>query len=398
MGSDDNVSIQLVGDKDVTDFHDLDLMLRNDFEPNQEDKFTFKDRNIGEYKYILLKKTPGFMSKVLGRSKDWVLDRIIVSHEWREDVHFVFSSFVTAKSPDPLVIVGNQTKLPQEECPTRKMARSMETFAKKKFLYQWSYEHTSFNFQQSLHHPHDARAVLPGFKGGNYDELDGFQKHHEKDYADYQKLKKYLQDTAIGKKVESICNGEDFQKFDDFKIVSDDVLNCMLKCETSVEPHKAWIKDWKTDREFGRQALNGSYPVYIRRIKKLPENFGVTEESVKGLLKRDLTLEEEFCAGNMYLIDLEILEGISTGRYAEKKLELAVPLILYYLPPNQILTPIAIQLGQKPCRKFPVWTPNDKAMDWLLAKVKFKECKKIFKKSKVEGCTWKYAAFFPNCL
>ena len=50
---------------------------------------------------------------------------------------------------------------------------------------------------------------------------------------------------------------------------------------------------WTTDVEFGRQILNGVNPVVIRRCTKLPSNFPVTNEMVKGSLNKGKTLDEE---------------------------------------------------------------------------------------------------------
>lgn len=50
---------------------------------------------------------------------------------------------------------------------------------------------------------------------------------------------------------------------------------------------------WTTDVEFGRQILNGVNPVVIEKCTKLPSNFAVTNEMVKGILNRGLTLEQE---------------------------------------------------------------------------------------------------------
>ena len=50
---------------------------------------------------------------------------------------------------------------------------------------------------------------------------------------------------------------------------------------------------WTTDVEFGRQMLNGVNPVVIEKCTKLPSNFPVTNDMVKGFLNRGLTLEQE---------------------------------------------------------------------------------------------------------
>ena len=53
------------------------------------------------------------------------------------------------------------------------------------------------------------------------------------------------------------------------------------------------IGRWSTDREFGRQMLNGINPVVIRRCTAIPEHFPVTNELVQGFLSPRLTLDEE---------------------------------------------------------------------------------------------------------
>ena len=50
---------------------------------------------------------------------------------------------------------------------------------------------------------------------------------------------------------------------------------------------------WATDVEFGRQMLNGVNPIVITKCTELSSNFPVTEEMVKPLLNRGLSLEEE---------------------------------------------------------------------------------------------------------
>ena len=50
---------------------------------------------------------------------------------------------------------------------------------------------------------------------------------------------------------------------------------------------------WSTDVEFGRQMLNGVNPVVIKRCTKLPANFLVTHDMVKGSLNRGKSLDEE---------------------------------------------------------------------------------------------------------
>ena len=57
---------------------------------------------------------------------------------------------------------------------------------------------------------------------------------------------------------------------------------------------------WATDVEFGRQMLNGVNPIVITKCTELPSNFPVTEEMVKPLLNRGLSLEEEMKVRNSF--------------------------------------------------------------------------------------------------
>lgn len=55
---------------------------------------------------------------------------------------------------------------------------------------------------------------------------------------------------------------------------------------------------WSSDVEFGRQILNGVNPVIICKCTQLPSKFPVTNEMVRPLLTRGLTLEQEMKVRN----------------------------------------------------------------------------------------------------
>ena len=48
-----------------------------------------------------------------------------------------------------------------------------------------------------------------------------------------------------------------------------------------------------SDREFGRQFLQGAHPTFFSQISELPENFQVKDEDVAGVLGRGVTLQQE---------------------------------------------------------------------------------------------------------
>ena len=55
---------------------------------------------------------------------------------------------------------------------------------------------------------------------------------------------------------------------------------------------------WMEDRIFGQQFLNGCNPCVIERCNELPSHFPVTDEMVKNVLDRGMTLSEEIKVWN----------------------------------------------------------------------------------------------------
>ena len=56
---------------------------------------------------------------------------------------------------------------------------------------------------------------------------------------------------------------------------------------------------WTKDEEFGRQFLTGAHPVKIERLKTPPAEIPLREEHIQHLLRRNITMEEEFKVGIM---------------------------------------------------------------------------------------------------
>ncbi|XP_013880454.1 polyunsaturated fatty acid 5-lipoxygenase isoform X2 [Austrofundulus limnaeus] len=133
--------------------------------------------------------------------------------------------------------------------------------------------------------------------------------------------------------------------------------------------YKYVMEHWKEDFMFGYQFLNGCNPVLISKCTKLPDKFPVTHEMVSVSLERELTLEDEMKAGNVYIVDYEMLEGISPNCTDPSTLQyLAAPICLLYKNARNKVLPIAIQLGQNPDEN-PIFLPTDGQYDWLLAKI-----------------------------
>ncbi|XP_056097940.1 polyunsaturated fatty acid 5-lipoxygenase-like [Rhinichthys klamathensis goyatoka] len=132
------------------------------------------------------------------------------------------------------------------------------------------------------------------------------------------------------------------------------------------------MQNWKKDFMFGYQFLNGCNPVMISKCMNLPDKFTVTQEMVKGSLDRGLTLQEELKAGNIYIADYAILEGVRANATDPNTQQyLAAPFCLLYKNSQNEIMPIAIQLS----RQTPdgeantVFLPSDNDHDWMLAKM-----------------------------
>ncbi|KAM3876873.1 polyunsaturated fatty acid lipoxygenase ALOX8-like [Diretmus argenteus] len=126
---------------------------------------------------------------------------------------------------------------------------------------------------------------------------------------------------------------------------------------------------WKDDGLFGYQFLNGGNPNVVQRCLELPSNFPVTEEMVKPFLANGSSLAAEMKKGNVFICDYKIMEGLPTKVIDGRPVPLTAALCLLYMSPEKTLMPIAIQLGQQPSEKNPVFLPSDLESDWLLAKI-----------------------------
>ncbi|KAG7265104.1 hypothetical protein CRUP_018232 [Coryphaenoides rupestris] len=140
--------------------------------------------------------------------------------------------------------------------------------------------------------------------------------------------------------------------------------------QSSWSDFKYVMQHWKEDFMFGYQFLNGCNPVVLQKCTKLPDKFPVTHEMVAICLERGLTLEEELEAGNIYIADYEVLDGITANCTDPCTLQyLAAPICLLYRTVRSKILPLAIQLGQVPGEEKPIFLPSDAECDWLMAKI-----------------------------
>ncbi|CAG0890566.1 unnamed protein product [Cyprideis torosa] len=121
---------------------------------------------------------------------------------------------------------------------------------------------------------------------------------------------------------------------------------------------------YEDDAYFGRMRLQGPDPGIIQLCREIPENFAVTDDLLAPHLE-GLTISEAIEKKRLFIIDLEILQGI----YRRPEAQLCAPLALFFRRESGYIYPVAIQLNQNPGPDNPVFTPSDPPYTWLAAKV-----------------------------
>ena len=299
----------------------------------------------------------------------WYLEKITVRHESEtaspQLTMFPHYQWISANRSE--VVYTAQTLLPQDDSKGRVSARKRE-IRRNKDIFVWS---QNLPLDITAGTTLDTSNILPRFfptADLSYKSLDftfkflkeRLQEEQRKGMHTTQIFKRVLADIGEFKSM------EDYMKFSDLVTDGDDT------------PEDAWLEDWNLDSEFGRQTLNGNHPSSIERVRKIPKKIPLRAHHVEGFLRRGLSLDEEAAAGNIYMVDHKILEGIPTRFIGQKKgkgkkLEVATPIaIFYHSPKKDQLVPIAIQLCQTPGPECPIWTPRDTKEDWVMAKIWFR--------------------------
>jgi hypothetical protein len=135
---------------------------------------------------------------------------------------------------------------------------------------------------------------------------------------------------------------------------------------------------WDTDREFGQERLCGINPAFIRKCQpndlQTDGKFPITDQLVGHLLPSGSSLATAFANDRLYLIDYQILGGITTPDLEDQLGKYPVaPLCLLHVNENEQLMPLAIRLQQgnefNDLTTNPIFTPNSPPQSWLTAKV-----------------------------
>ncbi len=125
------------------------------------------------------------------------------------------------------------------------------------------------------------------------------------------------------------------------------------------------------DHTFARMRVAGPAPVQIRRMRGIDTRFPVTGAMFKAAMGAQDTLDAAGAEGRLYLADYAALDGLPAGTYPSAQKYLPAPLALFAVPrgrsQRRSLVPVAIQLGQRPGPKNPIFVPDD-GQGWEIAK------------------------------
>ncbi|KAL4232675.1 Arachidonate 5-lipoxygenase [Mactra antiquata] len=332
-GTDAGVYIALYGTKGRTKKILLDKLFHNDFERGSKESYYITVPVIGDVKFVQMFLIGGKYTF----ARDWFLSNIVL---FDLTTRKLFDLPVYRWISDKLVLPTGNAILPQDESDLDRRYIRQIWLDERLEMYHWN-------------NPNG----LPGcIECGNYNELPIDLK-----YSSERQLekKKVLADVLIRLKLHKYQTVfHSFDSFDDYK--------AMCGVVPASETMKGIMDNdnWQTDKEFGREYVAGVNPVMIQRCSSPISKFPVTNEMVNNLLDRGQSLEEEMKAGHIYYADYYHLAGIPR----EGAFIVTDSLVMFYVNSSGDLVPIAIQLGQEPGPKNPIWTPNDSEMDWLLAK------------------------------
>uniref|UniRef100_A0A3P8PGM8 Arachidonate 5-lipoxygenase a n=1 Tax=Astatotilapia calliptera TaxID=8154 RepID=A0A3P8PGM8_ASTCA len=333
-GTDDYIYITLVGTEGCSERTLLDKPLYNDFERGAVDSYEVRvGENLGDIVLVKIEKKKYWVQD------DWYCRYITVKTPSGD--YLEFPCFCWLVNDKEVVLRDGRAHLPQDDKTSLvKQHRQKELDGRRK-TYRWREWQPGFPMSIDANRHKD----LP--RDIQFDSEKGVDF-----ILNYSKLQLFLQ---------KCCSFSSWSDFSDFEKI-------FVRIKNTISEYV--MQHWKEDFMFGYQFLNGCNPVLIRKCKKLPDKFPVTHEMVAVSLERELTLEEEIEAGNIYIVDYEVLDGITPNSTDPCTLQyLAAPICLLYKNAQNKIMPIAIQLGQVPGEDNPIFLPTDGQYDWLLAKI-----------------------------
>ncbi|XP_041922214.1 polyunsaturated fatty acid 5-lipoxygenase [Alosa sapidissima] len=337
-GTDDYIYITLVGTERCSERTLLDKPLYNDFERGAVDSYDVKvGENLGDIELVKIEK------KKYWFQDDWYCRYITVKTPTGDYIEFpCFRWLVDDKE---VSLRDGKARLPQDETTrTAKQHRRKELETRQK-LFRWKEWHPGF--PMSI----DAKAHRDLPRDIQFDSEKGV------DFV-----------LNYSKAIENLYVNQFMHMFQTSWKDLADFEQIFMRIKNTISEYV--MEHWKEDFMFGYQFLNGCNPVVLEKCHKIPDKFPVTNEMVQDCLERDMTLEEEVEAGNIYIADYEVMDGVTPNGTDPCTLQyLAAPICLLYRSIRNRIMPLAIQLHQVPGEDNPIFLPSDDEYDWLLAKI-----------------------------
>ncbi|MCJ8730663.1 hypothetical protein PDJAM_G00187030 [Pangasius djambal] len=337
-GTDDYIYLTLVGTECSSERTLLDKPLYNDFERGAVDSYNVKvAENLGDIELLKIEKKKYWMQD------DWYCKYITVKTPIGDYIEFPCFRWVV--DDKEVILRDGRARLPQhDKTRVAKQHRRKELENRQK-TFRWKEWHPGFPMSIDA----NAHKDLP--RDIQFDSEKGM------DFA-----------LNYSKAIENLCVNQFMHMFQSSWGDFADFERIFVRIKNTISEYV--MQHWKEDFMFGYQFLNGCNPVMIQKCTKIPDNFPVTHEMVKDCLERDLTLEDELKAGNLFIADYEIMDDITPNATDPCTLQyLAAPICLLYKNSQDKILPIAIQLSQTPGEDSPIFVPSDDEYDWLLAKI-----------------------------
>uniref|UniRef100_A0A8C7UMW7 Arachidonate 5-lipoxygenase a n=1 Tax=Oncorhynchus mykiss TaxID=8022 RepID=A0A8C7UMW7_ONCMY len=337
-GTDDYIYITLVGTEGCSERTLLDKPLYNDFERGAVDSYDVTvGENLGEMELVKVEKNKYWVHD------DWYCKYITVKTPSGDYVEYpCFRWLVDDKE---VVLRDGRARLPKDDKTRLEKQHRRKELESRRKTYRWSEWQPGFpmSIDANTHKELPRDIQFDSEKGVDF-------------ILNYSKA------------IENLCVNQFMHMFQSSWNDFSDFERIFVRIKNTISEYV--MQHWKEDFMFGYQYLNGCNPVMIQKCTKLPEKFPVTHNMVADCLEREMTLEEEIKAGNIYLADYELMEDISPNSTDPCTLQyLAAPICLLYNNSQSKILPLAIQLGQTPGKDNPIFLPSDGQYDWMLAKI-----------------------------
>ncbi|XP_072281315.1 polyunsaturated fatty acid 5-lipoxygenase [Pyxicephalus adspersus] len=337
-GTDDYIYITLIGSKHCSEKNLLDKPFYNDFERGAVDSYDVTvSEDLGEIQLVKIDKHKYWYKD------DWYCRHITVKTPAGDYLEFPCYRWI-GNDKEVVLREGTAKLVTNDVTQIHKQHRRKELEERQK-QYRWKEWHPGFPLS---------------IDANSYSELPhDIQFDSEKGVDFILNYTKAMENLFVNSFMHMFQSS--WSDFADFERI-------FVRISNTISEYV--MQHWQEDFMFGYQFLNGCNPVMIKKCTKIPDKFPVTQEMVAESLERKLTLEQEIELGNIFLVDYELLDGISANKTDPCTIQyIAAPICLLYKNLENKIVPIAIQLNQTPGPENPIFLPSDSKDDWLLAKI-----------------------------